>query len=91
MDLIVSASLHGWLPLANALLPFGLTALAFGSRALRPFVAGISVGTAAYLMSVAALGEHASPFGRILLIVWCLVNAAACAWLARENLAESRA
>lgn len=91
MDLIVSASLHGWLPLANALLPFGLTALAFGSRALRPFVAGIAAGTAAYLGSVMILGEHASPFGRVLLLAWCALNAVACAWLARENLAESRA
>jgi serine protease len=91
LDLLVGASLHKFLPLANALIPFGLTALAFGSRALRPVVAGISIGTAAYLLSVAALGEHASPFGRLLLIVWCVGNAAACAWLARENLAESRA
>lgn len=91
LDLLFSASLHGWLPLANALLPFGLTALAFGSRALRPFVAGIATGTAAYLGSVILLGEHGSPFGRVLLVAWCAANALACAWLARENLAESRA
>jgi serine protease len=91
MDLFIGVSLHKLLPLANVFLPFGLTALAFGSRTLRPAVAGIAVGTAAYLLSIAALGEHASPFGRPLLIVWCLLNAAACAWLARENLAESRA
>jgi serine protease len=90
-DLLIGASLHRFLPLANALIPFGLTALAFGARTLRPVVAGIATGTAAYLLSVAVLGEHASPFGRLLLIVWCVANAAACAWLARENLAESRA
>ena len=91
LDLLVGASLHRFLPLANVLVPFVLTMLAFGSRILRPIVAGIGVGTAAYLLSIAALGEHASPFGRLLLIVWCVANAAGCAWLARENLAESRA
>ena len=91
LDLLVGASLHRFLPLANVLVPFVLTMLAFGSRILRPVVAGIGVGTAAYLLSIAALGEHASPFGRLLLIVWCVANAAGCAWLARENLAESRA
>jgi serine protease len=91
IDLLVGASLHRFLPLANVAIPFALTALAFGARTLRPIVAGIATGTAAYLLSIAALGEHASPFGRVLLIVWCVGNAAACAWLARENLAESRA
>ena len=91
LDLLIGASVHRYLPLANAAIPFALTALAFGSRALRPVVAGIATGTAAYLLSVAVLGDHASPAGRLLLIVWCVANAAACAWLARENLAESRA
>ncbi|MEZ4299714.1 MAG: S8 family peptidase [Polyangiaceae bacterium] len=91
MDLLFSATLHRWLPLANAAIPFALTALAFGSRALRPLVAGISVGMAAYLASVALLGEHASPFGQVLLFAWCGLNVLACGWLARENLAESKA
>jgi serine protease len=90
LDLLLGASYHQWLPLANVLIPFGLTAIAFGSRALRPVVAGIAAGTAAYLGSVMLLGEHGSPFGRALLIVWCAVNMIGCAWLARENLAESR-
>ncbi|MEZ4313904.1 MAG: S8 family peptidase [Polyangiaceae bacterium] len=91
MDLLFSATLHRWLPLANAAIPFALTALAFGSRSLRPLVAGISVGMAAYLASVALLGEHASPFGQVLLFAWCGLNVLACGWLARENLAESKA
>lgn len=88
LDLFVGASLHRFLPLANAILPFGLTALAFGARPARPVVAGFAVGTAAYLLSILALGEAASPFGKIALVAWCAANAAACAWLARENLAE---
>ncbi|MFO0586768.1 MAG: S8 family peptidase [Polyangiaceae bacterium] len=91
LDLLLGASLHSYLPLAHVGIPFALTALAFGSKTLRPIVAGIATGTAAYLLSIAALGEHGSPFGRVLLIAWCVANAAASAWLARENLAESRA
>jgi serine protease len=89
MDMIVGVSLHRFLPLANALIPFGLTALAFGVKKLRPAIAGFSVGTAAYLASVVILADAAGPFGRVPLILWCAVNAAACAWLARTNLAET--
>jgi len=90
LDLLVGLSVHRWLPLANALIPFGLTALFFGAKALRPVVAGFAVGTAAYLTSIVVLGEAAGPAGRIALVVWCAVNAAACVWIARTNLTESR-
>jgi serine protease len=90
MDFYIGASLHRFLPLANALIPFGLTALFFGSKVARPVVAGFAVGTAAYLTSIALLGEAASPFGRVGLIAWCLINAAACAWIARTNLSETK-
>jgi serine protease len=89
MDLLVGASLHRFLPLANALLPFGLTALAFGEKKLRPAIAGFSAGTAAYLASVVILADSAGPFGRIPLVFWCAANAATCAWIARTNLAET--
>lgn len=89
LDLFVGASLHRWLPLANALVPFGLTALFFGVKRLRPMVSGFAAGSAAYLASVAVLGEHAGPFGRVVLVAWCAVNAALCVWIARVNLAES--
>jgi serine protease len=88
MDLFVGASVHRWLPLANALVPFGLTALFFGAKPMRPVVAGVATGTAAYLASVAALGEHAGPFGRVATIAWCAANAAVCLWIARANLEE---
>jgi serine protease len=90
LDLLVGVSLHRLLPLANALVPFLLTALFFGVRKLRPVVAGISAGTAAYLLSVLALGDAAAPFGRAALLGWCAVNAGICAWIARVNLAETR-
>jgi serine protease len=89
MDLLIGASLHRFLPLATALIPFGLTALCFGVRRLRPAVAGIATGTAAYLVSAMVLGETAGPMGRLLLVVWCAVNVVACLWIARVNLAEA--
>jgi serine protease len=89
LDLLVGASLHRFLPLANALIPFGLTALAFGVKRLRPAIAGFSAGTAAYLASVVVLADAAGPFGRVPLVLWCAGNAIACAWIARTNLAET--
>ena len=82
-DLLVSAQLHGYLPLANALLPFALVMFLLSVRRLTPALAGFSVGTAAYLCSVVALCDVASPAGTVLLTLWCALNAAACVWLAR--------
>jgi serine protease len=82
-DLLASAQVHGFLPLANALLPFALTLLLLSIRRLTPVLAGFSVGTAAYLTSVVALRDVASPAGALLLTIWCAVNAALCFWLAR--------
>lgn len=89
MDLFVGASLHKFLPLANALLPFSLTALAFGVKKLRPAIAGLSAGTAAYLTSIVVLGDAAGPFGKAALLAWCAINAVGCVWIARTNLAET--
>jgi serine protease len=86
LDLLVGASLHRWLPLANAIIPFALTALFYGLRAARPVVAGLAVGTAAYLVSIVGLGEAWGPFGKMALMVWCAANAILCAWIARTNL-----
>ena len=90
LDLYVGASLHKLLPLANALVPAVLTAVTFHSKPLRLFTAGIAVGTAAYLGSVAVLAESAAPFGSAALSVWCAVNAIGCMLIARLNLAEAK-
>ena len=89
LDLLVGTSVHQFLPLANAVIPFLLTLVAFGSRLARPAVAGVAVGTAAYLGSVALLAESSGPFGFILLAIWCVGNALACLWIARLNLSEA--
>lgn len=83
---ILGQSVHRWLPLASALLPFGLTTVLFGSKSGRAFAAGISVGTAAYLVAAIRLGELASPIGHAATIVWLGANALGCLWIARENL-----
>lgn len=90
LDFFIGASLHRWLPFANALIPFGLTALAFGVKGLRPSIAGFAAGTGAYLASVAMLGEAAGPMGHAAMVVWCGLNAVACAWIARTNLSETK-
>jgi serine protease len=78
---------HKWLPLANALLPLGLTAVFFHVSAARRFVAGFSIGMAAYLVAIPILGQVAGPFGAGALAVWCVANAVVCAMVARVNLA----
>lgn len=88
LDLLVSAHMHRWLPLANALVPFALVALGYGVRRLRPALAGFALGTAGYLASVALLGESVAPLGRALLVVWCAANALACVVLGRTCLVE---
>jgi serine protease len=89
MDLYLGAGLHKLLPLANALVPLGLSIITFQFKKLRPVVAGIAAGTAAYLGSIVFLHESASPFGGTLLTVWCVANAAVCAFIARMHLAET--
>jgi len=89
LDLFLGVNVHNFLPLANGLIPFALTALAFGLKKARPAVAGFSAGTAAYLVSVAALGEVTGPFGKVALIGWAAANAVVCIWIARTNLAET--
>lgn len=88
LDLLFSPSLHRWLPLANILLPFGLTTLAFGFKGLRPTLAGFSLGTAAYLGSTLVLNESFPPMGKALLMGWIAVNALLCAFLGKFLLTE---
>jgi len=86
LTLLVSTSLHAWLPLANAALPLALTALLFQVKGARPALAGLATGTAAYLIAVPLLGQHAGPLGGAMLAMWCLGNAAVCALVAKTNL-----
>jgi serine protease len=90
LDLYVGASLHRLLPLANVLLPFGLLAVTWQFVRMRPLVAGLAVGTAAYLGSILALGQVWSPVGATLGAAWCALNAVLCLLVARFALAETK-
>ncbi len=89
LDLLVDATLHRWLPLANVLWPLALAAVGFSVKALRPFIAGAAVGTAAYLATTAGLGFAYGPFGKTLLTFWCAGNALACLGVARAVLLDA--
>jgi serine protease len=90
-DLLASASLHRFLPLANIAVPLGLAVLLLSVRRAAGLIAGVAVGTAGYLCSVAALGELGTPFGRLVTVLWCLLNALGCVFLASLLLGEKRA
>ena len=62
-DLLVSARVHDYLPLANALIPFALLSLGFGVVKLRPVIAGVSLGP------VAPIGGTVMMAGWLLLAV----------------------
>jgi serine protease len=90
LDFFLGASVHRLMPLASALVPFVLLITTFQWRSLRPFVAGVGIGTAAYLGSVLVLGHAFAPFGQAALIAWCFGNALASLFIARTCLAEAR-
>ena len=89
LDLLLDASLHGFLPLANVALPLVLTLVFLGVPGSRRPLAGVALGTAAYLASVIVLGNVYSPVGSAVLTAWCAVNALACMLLARLVLART--
>ncbi len=89
--LMLAPSLHKWLPLASALPVFGLTAILFGSKTLRPVLGGLALGTAALLVQIGISGETWYALGPFMLRVWCALNVVACLWLARLSLDAKKA
>lgn len=87
---LLGANVHRWLPLANALVPFGLTLVGFGNRRLRPVVGGLALGMAALLVQLAIGADVASPLGAWGLRLWLLVNVVPCVWIARMGLDASK-
>jgi len=80
-DLLVGASIHKFLPLAHIGTPLVLTAVLLRVRGTAPALAGFCVGTGSYLLSVALLGQLATPFGAAMTAAWCALNALACTYL----------
>lgn len=85
-DMFYSANLHNYLPLATFLLPLGLSTLCYNLPKVRPLVAGISVGTAAYFVSALALQlVTTSTVGLTLMSIWGVLNVGVCLWVAWVN------
>jgi serine protease len=80
-DLLIGMSVHRFLPLANGLFPLLATVLLLRVRAAQPWLAGLSIGTGAYLASLIALGHLSTPFGWLLTTLWCGLNALFCLYL----------
>ncbi|MCW5837380.1 MAG: peptidase S8 [Labilithrix sp.] len=89
--ILFAPSLPKWLPLASALPVFGLTAVLFGSKRLRPALGGMALGTAALLVQLGLSGETFYALGPFMLRLWCAVNVLACLWLARLALDAKKA
>jgi serine protease len=89
-DVVFDASLHRWLPLANALPVLVATALFFGVRRFRSTLGGFALGSGALLSQMALLGDVATPFGAVATKLWLIVNVAVCLWVARVGLDRKR-
>mgnify|MGYP000999496362 CR=1 FL=1 len=85
-DLLWSAGLHKWLPLANALPVLGLAALFFGAKRTRPLLGGFAVGMAALLAQIAFSADVGFAFGSVAMRGWAVANALVCLWIARLSL-----
>ncbi len=90
-DLLIGASLHKFLPLANIAIPLALSAALLSVKRAAPALAGLSIGIAGYLTSVAVLGQLATPFGWLITTAWCAFNALGCVYLASLLLLERQA
>ena len=90
-DILYNASLHRFLPLANALPVLAFAALFFGSKKLRPTLGGFAIGSAALLTQLAISGDVAFAFGPMALKLWTVANALVCLWIARLALDSKRA
>jgi serine protease len=88
--LLLSPTLHKWLPLASAFPAIALTVLFFGAKRLRPLVGGFALGTAALLVQMGIAGESLFAMGPFMLRVFCGLNAVVCLWLARMSLDSKR-
>lgn len=81
---------HRWLVFANAGVVLGFVGLGFGRRFLRGPVAGVAMGTAAYLLAELLLGTAYPPLGRLLYAGWVIANVTVCLWVARIGVDRSR-
>jgi len=88
--ILAGAGAHRWLPFASAVPTMLLAAFLFGSRRLRGFVGGFSVGACALLVQLFWTADVAFPMGSLALRVWTVANALLCMWVARLALDTKR-
>jgi serine protease len=74
--------------LASALPSFAFLALLFGAKKTRGVLGGFAVGAAALLAQIFISADVAFPLSSLGLRLFCIVNAAACLWIARISLDE---
>lgn len=79
----MGANTHNWLPLANLVMPLVLVGLGFSFSRFRSPIAGVSLGTASYLLASFWMNDTIPPFGRLAFTAWVLLNTAVCIWIAR--------
>ncbi len=90
-DLVVlGAGAHRWMLLASALPSIFLSALGFARSRFRPFIGGVALGSAAFLLQTAWSADVAFVGGTFLAWVWVVTNTLVCLWIARTAL-QSRA
>lgn len=86
-----SVGYHKYLPLANALLPFGLIVLGYHNRLLRVFTGGFAIGMAALLCQMFYSNDITFALGgSVGLRVWCAINAVLCLWCAKKVLIKDQ-
>jgi serine protease len=87
----LALGVHRWLPLAGALPAFGLVAVFFGVRRLRPLVGGFALGASALAAQLAWSGDASFALGLWPMRAYLLASVLVCAWIARVGLDAKRA
>jgi serine protease len=86
-DLVLGGvGVHNWLLLASALPPLGLAALGFANSRTRPLIGGVALGSAALVAQIALSRDVAFVAGGFALLVWSVISALLCLWLAGISL-----
>ena len=89
-DIFIGAWVHQFLPLAHVGVPLLLTFVLLSVKRAAPLLAGVAIGTAGYLGSIALLGQLATPFGSVFTTIWCVANALGCVYVASLVLTEKQ-
>lgn len=87
-DILLSANIHRYLPLVNALPAVILTGLLFRFERVRPLIGGVALGTVALLLQLLWSADVITVFGATLGRVWMVANVVLCLWISRISLEQ---